>query len=67
MNLINFLFNGTWGMLPKFLFWFFLGIIICSVIEWGGNDGVPLSSWLWVIGGTILGAYSLYLSVKSER
>lgn len=66
--MINFLFNGSWGFMPKFAFWLLAGWIICSIIEWGGNDG-KIATVSLVIGGigTILAAYSLYLSVKSER
>jgi len=68
----NFLFNGTWGYMPKCVFWFLAGWIICAIIEHyfngGGNTGhvLPIS---WIIGivGTIMAGYSLWLTLKSEN
>jgi membrane protein DedA with SNARE-associated domain len=63
----NFLFLGTWGYMPKCVFWFLLGLLACSINERGSNDGTQPISWLMVAIGAILAAYSLYISLKAEK
>jgi hypothetical protein len=67
MSILNFLFNGSWGFMPKPIFWFLLGWIACSINENGTSDGVKWQSWVMGGVGTLLAIYSLWLSLRAEK
>ena len=67
MEVINFLFRGTWGFLPKPLFWFIAGLLAAALNERGTADGTQAESWYMVAAGTVLAGFSLWLSMRHER
>jgi hypothetical protein len=67
MEVINFLFRGTWGYAPKPLVWFIAGLLAAALNERGTADGTQPVSWYMVAAGTVLAGFSLWLSMKDEK
>jgi len=64
--MINFLFIGNVGKIPKWLIYLLLGWGIFALKEWHNEtDVIQLGSWDYGIGGTILAGFSLYLTSET--